>query len=210
MDAMFAKKIGMTNIFGEQGEPLGVTALKVSPSTIVQIKTIAHEGYNALQLGYGSKRRLTKPELGHMKTLGKFTHLGEVRYEQVADCTVGQKIDASIFSVGSKVDIVGVSKGKSFAGGIKRHHFSRGPMSHGHDHHRQIGSIGQRSTPGKVLKGKRMPGRMGHETVCALGLRVVQHDPTRHILYVQGSVPGPMGNLVMVRRSVKSKVAASE
>lgn len=196
----------MTQIFDERGEIAPVTLVEVGPCYVAQVKTEEKDGYTALQLGFGETKRLNKPQRGHLKKLPPLRYLREVRVKDVQGYQVGQKIEASLFSVGDLVDVTGISKGKGFAGVMKRHGFRGGPATHGQsDRARAPGSIGATTTPGRVFKGLRMAGRMGNERVTVQNLKVVLVDPERNLLGVRGSIPGNRGDLVMVRKAVKSK-----
>ena len=206
MDAILGKKVGMTQIFDERGEIVSVTLVEAGPCYITQVKTEEKDGYTALQLGFGETKRLNKPQRGHLKELPPLRYLREVRVKDVQGYQVGQKLDAGLFSVGDLVDVTGISKGKGFAGVMKRHGFRGGPATHGQsDRARAPGSIGATTTPGRVFKGMRMAGRMGNERVTVQNLKVVLVDPERNLLGVRGSIPGNRGGLVMVRKAVKSK-----
>ncbi len=206
MHAILGKKVGMTQIFDERGEIVSVTLVEAGPCYITQVKTGENDGYTALQLGFGETKRLNKPQRGHLKELPPLRHLREVRVKDVQGYQVGQKFDASLFSVGDLVDVTGISKGKGFAGVMKRHGFRGGPATHGQsDRARAPGSIGAMTTPGRVFKGMRMAGRMGNERVTVQNLKVVLVDPERNLLGVRGSIPGSRGGLVMVQKAVKSK-----
>jgi large subunit ribosomal protein L3 len=206
MDAILGKKAGMAQIFDEGGEIIPVTLVEAGPCYITQVKTEGRDGYTAVQLGFGETKRLNKPRRGHLKELPPLRHLREVRVEDVGGYQVGQEFDASLFSVGDLVDVTGLSKGKGFAGVMKRHGFRGGPATHGQsDRARAPGSIGATTTPGRVFKGLRMAGRMGGERVTVQNLKVVLVDPERNLLGVRGSIPGNRGGLVMVRKAVKSK-----
>ena len=196
----------MTQIFDERGEMIPVTLVEAGPCYITQVKTEEKDGYTALQLGFGETKRLNKPQRGHLKELPPLRYLREVRVKDVRGYQAGQKFDASLFSVGDLVDVTGISKGKGFAGVMKRHGFRGGPATHGQsDRARAPGSIGGTTTPGRVFKGMRMAGRMGNERVTIQNLKVVLVDPGRNLLGVRGSLPGNRGGLVMVRKAVKSK-----
>jgi large subunit ribosomal protein L3 len=206
MDAILGRKVGMTQIFDERGEMIPVTLVEAGPCYITQVKTEEKDGYTALQLGFGETKRLNKPQRGHLKELPPLRYLREVRVKDVRGYQAGQEFDASLFSVGDLVDVTGISKGKGFAGVMKRHGFRGGPATHGQsDRARAPGSIGGTTTPGRVFKGKRMAGRMGNERVTIQNLKVVLVDPGRNLLGVRGSLPGNRGGLVMVRKAVKSK-----
>jgi large subunit ribosomal protein L3 len=205
---IIGKKIAMTQIFSEDGKMIPVTMLEVGPCVITQIKTAEKEGYNALQLGFGDVRqkKVNSAMSGHFKNSGNEPkrHLAEVRVADVSSYQLGQELTAELFSKGEHVDVIATSKGKGFAGVMKRHNFSGGPGSHGAHFHRAPGSIGQAATPSRVFKGTKLPGRMGNAKVTALNLEVVDVKPERNLLLVKGSVPGPDGRLLMVRESVKA------
>lgn len=196
----------MTQIFDERGEIVPVTLVEAGPCYITQVKTEEKDGYKALQLGFGEAKRLNKPQHGHLKELPPLRHLREVRVSDLQGYEVGQKFDASLFSVGDLVDVTGISKGKGFAGVVKRHGFRGGPATHGQsDRARAPGSIGSTTTPGRVLKGMRMAGRMGNERVTVQNLKVILVDPERNLLGLRGTIPGSQDGLVMVRKAVKKK-----
>jgi len=206
--ALIGKKIGMTQIFDETGKVIPVTAIEVGPCTVVQIKTVEQDGYQAVQLGFGEVKesKLNKPELGKFAK-SKLTPkkvLKEVRLDSIEGIKVGDELKADVFSVGDKVDIQGTSKGKGFQGVIKRHGQSRGPMGHGSMYHRRPGSMGSTSTPGRVYPGKKLPGHMGVETVTIQNLEVVKVDLDKNVLLVKGSVPGAKGSVLKIKSSVKA------
>jgi large subunit ribosomal protein L3 len=208
--AIVGEKVGMTQVWDDQNRVVPVTVLKVSPARVVQLKTTERDGYTALQVTYGSKdpRKLNKPEAGHFAKAGVApgVNLVELRLESIDGFEVGQEIDASTFEAGQRVDVTAVSRGKGFAGGMKRHNFKGQGAAHGnHKHHRAPGSIGACAFPGRVFKGQRMAGHMGHEQVTTLNLEVVQADAERNLLLVKGAVPGGRGNVVVVRNAVKGK-----
>lgn len=189
-------------MFTEGGTVEGLTAVEAGPCTVTQIKTTAKEGYNAVQLGFGQAKRLNAPERGHLGKLGLFTHLREFRVDDTAGVEVGTRVDVSLFKAGDLVDISGTSKGKGFAGGVKRHHFSGGPKTHGQsDRHRAPGAIGSGTSPGRVLKGLRMAGHMGNQRVTVRRIKVVKADPDRNLVWVKGAVPGANNGLVEIRKS---------
>ena len=205
---LLGKKVGMTQLIAEGGEVVPVTLIEAGPCYVTQVKTEAKDGYNAIQIGFGPAKRLNKPELGHLRDLPRLRHLREVRTDDVDQYKVGQLIDVSQFGAGDFVDVIGVSKGKGFAGAVKRHHFRGGPKTHGQsDRHRAVGSIGSGTTPGHVVKGMRGPGHMGHERVTVLNLKVEKIDPERNLLVVRGAVPGPANGLVYVRSAAKTRAA---
>ena len=191
----------MTQLFAADGTMVPVSVVVVEPNTVTAVRTAARDGYTAVQLGAGTARRLTKPRLGQLKDLPRVADVREFRVDSVDDYQVGQSLDVSLFAEGEMVDVVGTSKGKGFAGTIKRHNFRRGPETHGSDSHRQPGSIGAGTSPGHVLRGTRMAGHMGHERVTVKRLTVVRADAERNVLLLKGSVPGAANALVMVRKA---------
>lgn len=208
--AIVGRKVGMTQVWDEQNRVVPVTVVKVDPCRIVQVKTPESDGYAALQVTFGVKdaRKLTKGEAGHFEkaTVEPGVRLVELRLEGVDGYEVGQELSVDTFLEVATVDVTAVSKGKGFAGGMKRHNFNGQGASHGnHKHHRAPGSIGSCSFPGRVFKGLRMAGHMGNEQVTTLNLEVVQADPERGLLLIKGSVPGPNGGVVIVRNAVKAK-----
>ncbi|MGH8979717.1 MAG: 50S ribosomal protein L3 [Acidimicrobiales bacterium] len=207
--AIVGEKVGMTQVWDEQNRAIPVTVLRVAPVRVVQVKTPEREGYAALQVTWGFRRAstLTKPELGHYEHAGvdPGRRLVELRLDDTADFEVGQELTADLWQAGERVDAIAVSKGKGFAGGMKRHNFKGQGAAHGnHKHHRAPGSIGACATPSKVFKGTRMAGRMGGRQVTTLNLEVVSSDPEREIVLVKGAVPGPRGAVVVLRDSVKT------
>ncbi len=206
--AIIGKKIGMTQIFDEKGLVVPVTVIEAGPCIVAQVKTIETDGYNAIQLGYGDvkEKRINKPEKGHFtkaKLMPK-KHLREFRVADVADTTVGNEVKVDVFEAGDKIDVQGTTKGKGFQGVIKRHGQSRGPMGHGSMYHRRPGSMGSTSTPGRVFKGKKLPGHMGVQTVTIQNLDVIKVDLDKNVILVKGSVPGPKGAILKIRRTVKN------
>ena len=199
---VIGKKLGMTQVFDENGLAIPVTVIKVEPLTVTQVKTVDTDGYNAIQTGVvpAKEKHLTKAEIGHFtkNKLENFRHLQEFRVDNPEAYEVGQKIDLSVLENVAKVDVTGKSVGKGFQGTVKRWNFSRGPMGHGSKNHREPGSIGAGTTPGRVIKGKRMAGNMGNERVTITKLTVVKVDNENNLLLVKGSVPGPEGKLVTV------------
>ncbi len=203
---IIGKKIGMSQIFQEDGKVEAVTVVEAGPCCVVQVKTKDREGYNAVQLGFGEAKRVNSPQRGHLKDLGKYRYLREFRVEDTGEFAVGDKVDVSMLEVGDLVDVIGISKSKGFAGVVKRHHFAGGPKTHGQsDRHRAPGSIGATTTPGRVFKGTRMPGRMGADQVTAQNLEVFQADPERNLLLVKGAVPGSKNGLLLIKKSSKGK-----
>ena len=208
LKAVVGEKVGMTQIFDAENRAVPVTVVKVAPLRVVQVKTPEREGYSALQVTYGFKRpgSLNKPEAGHFAKAGVDggRRLVELRVDDTDGYAVGQQIDLGILAAGEKVDVTAVSKGKGFAGSMKRHNFSGQGGAHGnHKKHRAPGSIGACATPARVFKGTRMAGRMGAERVTTLNLEVVEADAEREIVLVKGAEPGPRGGLVVIRQAVK-------
>ena len=207
--AILATKVGMTQIFNEDGVLTPVTVLQAGPCVVTQVKTVENDGYSAVQVGFADIREklLNKPELGQFEKAGVSAkrYLQEFRFEDAENYEVAQEIKADIFSVGDKIDATAISKGKGFQGAIKRHGQSRGPMAHGSKYHRHAGSNGAASDPSKVFKGKKMPGQMGHVQVTVQNLEVVRVDAENNLLLVKGSVPGPKKSLVTIRESVKTE-----
>ncbi len=208
MKTIIGKKIGMTQIFDETGKVIPVTVIEAGPCVVAQVKTVETDGYNAIQLGFGDVKesKLNKPERGHFAkaNLGLKKHLREFRVEDFEDVTVGTEIKADSFEAGDKIDVQGTTKGKGFQGVIKRHGQSRGPMGHGSMYHRRPGSMGPTSTPGRVFKGKKLPGHMGRVTVTIQNLDIVRVDMDKNVILIKGSVPGAKGAILKLRKSVKA------
>ena len=206
--AILATKVGMTQIFNEDGTLIPVTVLQAGPCVVTQVKTEENDGYAAVQVGFGDIREklVNKPEKGHLEKAGvelkRF--LKEFRFENACEFEVGQEIKAEFFEAGDHIDVTAISKGKGFQGAIKRHGQSRGPMTHGSKYHRHAGSNGSASDPSKVFKGKKMPGQMGHVQVTVQNLEVVRVDTENNLLLVKGAVPGPKKSLVTIKETVKS------
>ncbi len=201
---LLGKKLGMTRIFDEHGEVVPVTVIEAGPCYVTQIKTVAKDGYNAIQLGYGQAKHLNKPSRGHLKDMPNLRHLRELRTDDVDKYQLGQTLDVSLFQVGELVDVIGTSKGHGFAGVIKRYGMAGGPITHGQsDRQRHIGSIGPSNTPGWVAKGHHMPGHYGNTRVTVQKLRVVSVDPARNLLALRGGIPGANQGLVFVKKAVK-------
>ncbi|MBM31634.1 MAG: 50S ribosomal protein L3 [Chloroflexi bacterium] len=201
---LLGRKIGMSVVFDEEdNKAIPVTILQVGPCTVTQIKRIQTDGYDAVQIGFEDTNKLNKPQLGHLKRSGgNFKVLREFDADNLNDYQVGQVIDVSIFEEGQTVNVSGTSKGKGFAGGVKRYNFKGGPKTHGQsDRHRAPGSIGAGSSPGKVWKGTKMAGHMGSASVTEIGLKVVKVDNTNNTLTLKGSVPGSRKSLVSVKKS---------
>ena len=206
--AIIGKKVGMTQIFDESGKVIPVTVIEAGPCVVAQVKSNETDGYNAVQLGFGDVKesKVNKPVKGHFakSKLALKKHLREFRMDSVEDVKVGDEFKADVFVKGDKVDIQGTSKGKGFQGVIKRHGQSRGPMGHGSMYHRRPGSMGSTSTPGRVFKGKKLPGHMGRVTVTIQNLDVVRVDMDKNVILVKGSVPGPKGAILKVKSAVKA------
>ena len=207
VNALIGKKLGMSQLFSPDGEVTPVTVIQAGPCTVTQIKSVDRDGYNAVQLGFGEKKpqRTKKPSLGHFKKSGKgpFAVLREVRVADVGEFELGQEVSADIFQVGELVHVVGRSKGKGFAGTIKRWNFSRGPMSHGGMNKRPPGSIGCSASPSRVIKGRKMPGQMGNRRTTVKGLMVVDVRPEENIILIRGAVPGGRNGVVFIKKSGK-------
>lgn len=204
---LIGKKLGMTQVFDEDGAAVPVTLIEAGPCFVTQIRTIQKDGYSAVQLGFGEteKRKLTGGEFGHLenKKLPTLRYLREFRTKDT-DVKVGDKVDVSQFEVGKRVDVVGISKGKGFAGAVKRYHFRGGPKSHGQsDRLRAVGSIGSTTTPGRVFKGKKMPGHMGNQRVSSQNVKIVLVNSDKNLIAVNGSVPGARGELVVIKEARK-------
>ena len=201
-EAIFGRKLGMTQVFSSAGEARGVTVVEAGPCVVVQIKTQERDGYNAIQVGFGQRKTLTKPVRGHVKQLGNFRFMREIRVDDPSQYEIGQTLGADVFEEGDIVHVVGTSKGKGFAGGVKRYHFSGGPKTHGQsDRHRAPGSIGSGTTPGRVRKGLHMAGHMGAERVTVKNLRIFQANSERGVLLIEGSVPGGVNGVVRVTKT---------
>ena len=207
--AIIGKKIGMTQIFDENGVVIPVTVIEAGPCVVAQVKTSENDGYEAVQLGFGEvkENRLNKPVRGHFSkaNVAPRKHLREFRLDSIEGIKVGDEIKADIFAAGEKIDVQGTSKGKGFQGVIKRHGQHRGPMGHGSMYHRRPGSMGPTSTPGRVFKGKKLPGHMGHVTVTIQNLDVVKVDMDKNVILVKGSVPGSKGAILKIKSAVKAQ-----
>jgi len=206
--AILGLKVGMTQIFDNEGKAVPVTVIAANPNIVVQKKTVENEGYEAIQVGFDDKaeKKVTKPLKGHFAKAKVATkrYLREFRLEDAASYEVGQEIKVDVFKEGDRVDISGVSKGKGFAGAIKRHNFHRGPMKHGSKYHRWAGSMGASSSPSRTIPGKKLPGHMGAENTTVVNLEVVKVDPEKNIILVKGGIPGIRGSLVMIKDTVKA------
>jgi large subunit ribosomal protein L3 len=213
MNGMLGKKIGMTRVFGDEGQQIPVTVIEIGPCVVVQRKTKDQDGYDAFKLGFGAQKesRVTKPLLGQFKKAGitspRYVH--EFTADSGDEYKVGDQVSASFFEGVLFVDVAGVTKGRGFQGVVRRHNMSGGPITHGGHSKRRVGSIGCREFPGRVHKGKRMPGHMGHVHVTQQNLKVVQVRSAENLLLVRGAVPGPSGEVVVVKKAVKKAVKAS-
>ena len=206
--ALIGKKVGMTQIFDESGKVIPVTVIEAGPCVVAQVKTVETDGYDAIQLGFGDvkENKVNKPVKGHFAK-GSVTpkkHLREFRVDSIESYKVGDEVKADTFVAGDKIDVQGTSKGKGFQGVIKRHGQSRGPMGHGSMYHRRPGSMGPTSTPGRVFKGKKLPGHMGVQTITIQNLDVVRVDMDKNVILVKGSVPGVKGAILKIKTSVKA------
>ena len=206
--AIIGKKVGMTQIFDEKGRVIPATVIEAGPCVVAQVKSVETDGYNAIQLGFGDVKesKLNKPEKGHFAkaNIAPKKHLREFRLDSVEGITVGTELTVTEFAEGDRLDIQGTTKGKGFQGVIKRHGQHRGPMGHGSMYHRRPGSMGPTSTPGRVFKGKKLPGHMGRVTVTIQNLDVVKVDSDKNVVLVKGSVPGPKGAILKLKTSVKA------
>ena len=206
VEGIVGRKLGMTQIFESDGRAVPVTVIEAAPLTVVQVKTLETDGYEAVQVGIGARKRVNSPQKGHMKDLGKFRHLRELKVDNIAEWEAGKIVSVEIFEPGDLVDVSGPSKGRGFAGVMKRHGFHGGPKTHGQsDRARAAGSIGAGTSPGKVIKGMKMAGHMGTRQVTVKSLKIVRSDPAKGILMVRGAVPGNEGALVKVRLSPRGK-----
>lgn len=208
MKSILGKKIGMTQVFNEDGTVVPVTVIEAGPIKVVQKKSVEKDGYNAIQVGYDDvkEKRVNKPLKGHFEKANVEVkrYLREIRTDNIDDYEIGQEIKADVFAPGDRVDVVGTSKGKGYQGVIKRHNQHRGPMSHGSKYHRGIGSMGASAHPSRIFKGKKMPGHMGHERVTVQNLEIVRVDAEKNFILVKGAVPGPKGGLIILKESVKA------
>jgi large subunit ribosomal protein L3 len=205
IEGIIGKKIGMTQLFDEKGEVHGVTVVEAGPCTVVQVKSPENDGYSAVQLGFGTVKRVNKPMKGHLKDLGDFRYLREVRVEDPSQWKTGQKVGAELFRTGDHIDVTGVSKGRGFAGGMRRWGFHGGPRTHGQsDRGRAPGSIGPGNSPGHVIRGLHMAGHMGDAQITVRNLRVIESDPAKGLLFVEGAVPGGKNALLRIRLSAKT------
>ena len=206
MKGILGRKLGMTQVFTEDGNVVPVTVVEAGPCVVLQVKTVENDGYDSVQLGFADKKRPNKPEAGHAakaNTVAK-RYVREFRGPVDSELTLGTQVTAEVFAEGDVVDVIGVSKGKGTAGPIKRHNQSRGPMAHGSKYHRGVGSLGSINA-NRVFKGQTMAGRMGHERVTVQNLQVVRVDAQRNLLLVKGAIPGPKNSFVTVREAVKKR-----
>jgi large subunit ribosomal protein L3 len=204
IEGIIGRKLGMTQIFTEAGVCKAVTAIEAGPCKVTQVKGKATDGYDAAQLGFGTAKKLTAAEKGHLKEVGQFRYLREFRVDNSEGLKIGDLIDVSLFKAGDKVDVIGTSKGKGYAGVVKRHHFKGGPKTHGQsDRNRAPGAIGSTTSPGRVWKNVRMSGHMGDERVTASNLPVYKADNEKNLLLIEGAVPGAINGLVIIRKSNK-------
>lgn len=206
---ILGKKLGMTQIFAADGRRIPVTVVEAGPCVVMQKKTVATDGYNAIQVAFGSRKahRVNKPEMGHFRKVGKgaFSNLRELRVENVDEYNIGDEITCAVFAGGDVVDVTATSKGKGFQGVIKRWNFSGGRATHGSMFHRSGGSIGASAWPSRVFKGKKMAGQMGNVRVTTQNLQIVEVRPDENLILVRGAVPGPKNGLVLIRQAVKAK-----
>ncbi len=198
---LIGRKVGMTQVFQEDGTMIPVSVVAIEPNTVTRLRTPERDGYTAVALGVEPSAKLNRPRSGQLRDLPKVAVIREFRVDDAAPFEVGQTLDVGLFAAGDLVHVSGTSKGKGFAGTIKRHNFHRGPKTHGSDHHREPGSIGPGTTPGRVYRGSRMAGHMGDERVTVKKLQVVRTDPARNLLLVRGSVPGAPNALLLVKKA---------
>ena len=204
IQGILGRKLGMTRLFDDTGAATATTLVEVGPCFVTQVRTLERDGYEAVQLGFGQVRpnKLSKPRRGHLKDgVPPLRELREVPVSGVDGIAVGARVDAAMLQPGERVDVTGVSKGKGFAGVVKRHHFGGGPKTHGQsDRWRAPGSVGAGTTPGRVFKGTRMAGHMGDERVTVKNLQVIRVDPERNLVALRGAIPGPRGGLIVIRK----------
>ncbi len=203
---LIAKKIGMSHIFNSEGQIIAITALECGPCFVTQVKSADKDGYDAVQVGFSETKRLNAAQKGHLagKEVGSLKYLREFTVDDLSSVKVGQKLGADVFQAGDFVNVVGTSKGKGFQGGVKRYHFKGGPKTHGQsDRNRGPGAVGATTDPGRVLKGTRMAGHMGHRRVSERNLRVMRVDPAKNVVFVEGAVPGARGGIILIEKSAK-------
>ena len=204
IQGIIGRKLGMTQMFRDSGKAEAVTAVAAGPCTVIQLKKDSKEGYNAAQLGFGEAKKMKSARKGHLKEMGNYRYLREIRLTDTEGIKVGDSVDISLFEPGDIIDITGISKGKGFAGVVKRYNFAGGPKTHGQsDRHRAGGSIGAGTSPGRVLKGTKMPGHMGNEQVTARKLEVIQVDSEKNIMLVKGAIPGAKNGILLIKKSGK-------
>jgi len=204
IQGIIGRKLGMTQMFRDSGKAEAVTAVAAGPCTVIQLKKDSKEGYNAAQLGFGEAKKIKSARKGHLKEMGNYRYLREIRLTDTKGIKVGDSVDVSLFEPGDIIDITGISKGKGFAGVVKRYNFAGGPKTHGQsDRHRAGGSIGAGTSPGRVLKGTKMPGHMGNEQVTARKLEVIQVDSEKNIMLVKGAIPGAKNGILLIKKSGK-------
>jgi large subunit ribosomal protein L3 len=204
INSILGKKLGMTQVFDNGGKCQAVTAIEAGPCKVIQIKDTLKDGYKSAQIGFGKAKRITAAEKGHLKEQGQFKYLREIRVDSVDGLKVGDTLDVNLFKPGDKVDVIGISKGKGFAGVVKRHHFKGGPKTHGQsDRNRAPGAIGATTSPGRVWKGLRMAGHMGDRRVTVMNLAIHSADNVRNLIFIEGAVPGAKNSLVIIRKSNK-------
>jgi large subunit ribosomal protein L3 len=209
IEGLLGRKLGMVQIFDAQGRLRGGTVIEAGPCVITQIRNEQRDGYVAVQVGFGTAKRLNKPARGHVKRLGDFRHLREFRVDDPGSHKIGERIGTELVQEGDRVDLTATSKGRGFAGGVKRHHFAGGPKTHGQsDRHRAVGAIGAGNTPGRTFKGLRGPGHMGAEQVTVRNVEVLQTNAARGFIIVAGSVPGPVNGIVKIRLAKATLAAA--
>lgn len=209
IEGLLGRKLGMIQIFDEAGRVRGATIIEAGPCLVTQIRTATRDGYEAVQLGFGTAKHTNKPSRGHLKRLGDLRYLREFKVLNDDEHKLGDRIGPEIFQPGDRIDVTGVSKGRGFAGSVKRHHFAGGPKTHGQsDRHRAPGAIGAGNTPGRVYKGMRMAGHMGAEQVTVRGLEVLESHPARGLLIVAGAVPGARNGLLKIRFSRRTRAEA--
>jgi len=208
VQGLLGRKVGMTQIFAEDGRVVPVTVIEAGPCYVTQVRTKERDGYEAVQIGFGQARRINSPEKGHLDKakVPAVRHLRELRADGLEGVEIGQKLDASLFKVGDLVDVVGTSKGKGFAGVVKRHHFRGGPRTHGQsDRERAPGSSGSTTTPGRVYKGTKRAGQMGNARITVQNLQVVEADGDRNLLLLRGAVPGARNGLLLIKAAKKGR-----
>lgn len=205
LKAIIGRKLEMTQLFAEDGTSVPVTLVQTGPCFVTQVKTPERDGYSALQIGFGSRKpkNVTRPAKGHLDKAGKgyFQVLKEVLVEDAGDYELGQEFAADLFEIGERVDVIGTSKGKGFAGTIKRWRFSRGPDGHGSKNVREPGSTGNATYPGRVIKGKKLPGQLGNTRVTVMGLKIIDVRPEENLLIIKGAVPGAANGIVLIRKT---------